>query len=114
MKRLLAGLLLLPLVAFGAAPTATLSWTPAGSRADGTQVGPSFFAVYSGTSGAEVLLKTGIAVPNLLVTGVAGTTICYYVTQIETSTSAESMPSPEVCKSFAVSAPNSPTGVTIK
>lgn len=115
MKQLLALLLLAPLLALAAAPTASLSWVPATLRADGTPlVGTPFFNIYQGASGAEVLAQSGVTSTPLTVTGTAGATVCFQVTQIEVSTGAESARSIEACKAFAVSPPAAPTGVTVK
>ena len=115
MKQLLAALLLLPALAF-AAPTATLSWIPATTRADGTPLpsGTPFFNVYAGASGAETLLQSGVTGGSMTLTGVAGATLCAQVTQIDVSTGAESARSIEACKTFPASPPNAPTGVTLK
>ena len=118
MKKLitLAALLATATVTLAATPTATLSWTPATTRADGTPLsGPSYFAVYAGASGAEVLLRTGIAASPVVIAGVLGQTMCFQVTQIETATGLESERSPEVCKTFATPvAPAAPTGIAVK
>ena len=118
MKHLILAIALLGAAAgvLAATPTATLSWTPATTRADGTLLtGASYFAVYAGASGAEVLLRTGIAASPIVIAGVLGQTTCFQVTQIETATGLESERSAEVCKTFATPIPPAPpTGVAVK
>jgi len=97
-----------------AANTATLSWTPATTHADGSPlVGTPFFNVYQGASGKEAKVQNGVALTSVLLSSLPNGTTCWYVTQVEVATGLESAPSAEVCKTF-VTLPNPPTGVTVK
>lgn len=103
-------------LAHSAPPVATLSWTPAYFRVDGSPiVGPSTFTIYAGQgSGKEVQVLTGVAGSPINMDAVSGQTWCYQVTQVEVATGAESARSIEVCKTFPTSPPAVPTGVTVK
>jgi hypothetical protein len=114
MKQLLALLLLAPLLALAAGPTAVLSWTPSTTRADGSALtGAVTFNVYTGATGAEALTLSALVVNSVTLAGVSGQTLCVYVTEVD-SAGNESSPSVQVCKTFAASPPNPPTGVTVK
>ena len=128
MKQLLALLLLAPLLAFAAPPSVTVSWTPSITRADGTLLGtsPVTFNVYQGASAngpwttvpnsavlmsnyssvsGSVMINAGLPISGL---------VCFYVTEVETATLAESSPSVAACKTITASPPNPPAGVTVK
>lgn len=116
LKRSLVFLALLPLLAH-AANTATVTWTPATTHADGSPIidAPTF-NLYQGPSGAEVKVQSGLTSPSVVVTAglSSGTTVCFAVTQVETATGMESAMSIHACKTFQASAPNAPTGVQVK
>ena len=105
--------------ASGAPLSAVLSWTPSTTRTDGTPVVPPVsFTVYQGTSGAEVVMASYILGSTFTATtGLApGTTVCWQVTETETSTGLESARTPEACKTFPAVAtpPNPPIPLTAK
>lgn len=116
--KLSALFLLAPIAALAA--TATISWTPAVTRADGsTLTGTPFFNLYQGPSGAEVKVLSGLTTPSVVVTtGLpSGSTVCFAVTQVEAATGLESSLSIEACKTFPAlppSPPSPPTGVQVK
>lgn len=94
----------------GAAPTASLSFTPPTVNTDGTPVTtPLTYNLYQGTaSGAEVKVASGLTgSPIVLNTGLADSTYYWYVTAVNAA--GESVPSNEVCKTFPASAPGTVT-----
>ncbi len=122
MKHFLALLLLAPLLAL-AAPSATVSWVPSVTHADGTPLtGPVTFNVYQqgptigGVQSPYGLVLTGITANSVtLSTGLpASGSVCFEVTEIETATGLESASSIAICKTIVAIAPSPPTGVAVK
>jgi hypothetical protein len=114
----MALLLLLPVLALaatptcitaakGAAPTASISFSPPTLQSDGTALTlPVTYNLYQGTaSGAEV--KVGSALvgsPIAVATGIASASTYYwYVTTVDAN--GEGAPSNEVCKAFPAALP---------
>lgn len=96
----------------GAAPTATISFTPPTLNTDGTAVAtPLTYTLFaSTTSGAEVAAKTGLTgSPISVSTGLTPNMTAYFYVVVVDANGKQSLPSNEVCKAFPASTPGTVT-----
>jgi len=114
MKRLLALLLLLPLIAHGA--TLTVNWTAPTTCSDGsalTNCPITQYTVYSGLSG-QPLTKGGTTTPSVLTFSFANTPPGNWCVAVSaSSTGGEGPQTTPVCKVVSPPAPGQPGGVTV-
>lgn len=119
MRRALALLLLVPLLAMAAPPLATISWTPAYTRTDTSSIpqtpGALVFTVYQRRTDQGPTYSVtyhATASPLVLTSGlVGGKTYCWAGTETEVATGLESAYTNEACKFIPPT--TAPTSITI-
>lgn len=114
MHRLLALILLLPSLALA---SAIIAWTAPTTNTDNTPATETLnYNLYQGLQGATLVkVQTGIAGLTATVTAglTPGTTQCFAVTAVNTTTGAESAQSAQACGAIPLPSPGMPTQITV-
>lgn len=94
-------------------PTVTLNWTLPTLRTDGSTItGALTINLYVGLSGNEVAAGSTTGTTTTLSGNWGGTTQCFKISASEAGGGTSALTN-EVCATFPLASPNSPTGLTV-